>query len=171
MDNVIWKAITKSGQLICQSENGKYNNFMDYDRSQWICFTLFNKTNNANYGIDLLKGCFLFNGLAVQPAIQNGVYDCPCVPSADFNFGKTLFWYNQFLSQLNTNNTENKCVNVFAGYTVQLNADACINNKSGKILLARPCLKLNTITNMVSFSTSYLFEYTDQNGNKVKVQG
>lgn len=171
MDNIIWKAITKSGQMICQNQNDKYNNFINYDHSQWLCFTLFNKSNNANYGIDLVKGCFLFNGLTFQPAVQNGVYDIPCVPNGVFNFGKTLFWYNQFMSQLNTNNTQNKLLNVYAGYTVQLNHDACINNKIGKLKLARPCLKINAQNNVVSFSTSYLFQYVDQNGKSIKVQG
>lgn len=171
MDNIIWKAITKKGQMICQQEQGKYNNFLDYDHQQWICFTLFNKTNNLNYGIDLIRGCFLFNGVAVHPSIQNNIYDVPCIPKQRFNYGKTLFWYNQFLSQLNTNTTENKCINVFIGYTVQLDSNITINKRDGIIKLARPCLKLNTITNMVSFSTSYVFQYVDQQGNKIKVQG
>lgn len=171
MNNIIWKAITKSGQLISQCEGQKYCNFMDYDHSDWMCFTLFNKANNANYGIDLIRGCFLFNGLAIQPAIQSGVYDVPCVPKQRFNYGKTLFWYNEFMAQLNTGDTQNKCINVFAGYTVQLDHEICINNKIGKIKIARPCLKIDAVNNMVSFSTSYVFQYVDQNGNVKKVQG
>ena len=170
MENIIWKAVTKKGQLICQQNDGKYNNFMDYDRSQWMHFTLFNKKNNANYGIDLLKGCFLFNGLPMQPAIQNGVYDIPIIAKQPFNYGKTLFWYNQFMAQLNTNTNQNKCLNVFAGYSINVDIDTVINNKHGKVKIVRPCIKINTITNMASFSTSYLFEYV-QGEKIIKVQG
>lgn len=171
MDNIIWKAITKKGQLISQVENNKYNNFTNYDHSQWVCFTLFNKNNNSNYGIDLVKGYFLFNGLTFMPAIQDGVYDVPCISSAKFEYGKTLFWYNEFLTQLNTSNNQNQLLNVFAGYTIQLNCPATINKKQGFVKLARPCLKINNQTNMVTFSTSYVFEYKDIDGKIVRVQG
>jgi hypothetical protein len=48
---------------------------------------------------------------------------------------------------------------VFAGYSINVDIDTVINNKQGKVKIVRPCIKINTITNMASFSTSYLFEY------------
>ena len=171
MNKIIWKAITKTGQLKLQQNNGIYTNFMDLDRQTLISFNLFNKSNNANYGIDLMSGYFMFNGMSVMPAIQNGVYDVPCMPKERFDYRKTLFWYKQFTAGLNTANTATQCINVFAGYTVQLDQQAVINNKVGRIILARPCIKINAKNNLCSLSVSYVFEYKDENGNIIKVQG
>ena len=172
MDNFCWKAITNKGELIQQfSTDGSYVDFTKVDKKDWICFNIFNNKNNMSYGIDLLNGSFIFNGVNIIPAVQSGIFDIPCIPNWRFNYNETLFWYNQFLSQLNSCNSTTKCVNVFIGYKLPLNADFSLQQKTGKIVMVRPMLKLNALNNSVTFSTSYVFQYTDQNGQKKQIKG
>lgn len=168
MNSVIWKALKRDGSSICEEQNGKYNNFLQVDKKDWIYFSICNKKNNANYSIDLISGTFMFNGIPIIPAIQNDVYDIPCI-NRGFQYCSTLFWYNEFVAYQETGQTT--CQNVYIGYVVELNIQGIRNNYKGKYLKARPMLKLNTTNNMVSFSTSYSFQYTDQQNNIKKIIG
>lgn len=171
MNNVFWQAITPN-KVILQQENGKYNNFTTIDKKDWLIFNIINKQNNNAYGIDLKTGHFIYNGINVQPAIQSGVYDIPCIPQEEFDYTKTLFWYNQMISEFNTLNSKSFCQSVYIGYQVKLKKPFVWRKKySGFITLARPMLKLNLVDNCVSFSTAYIFEYVDQEGKTQKIVG
>ena len=167
MKNIYWQAITPNG--VVQELN---NDFRKINKDDWVLFGVNNKNNNSNYSIDLKSGCFVLNGVNIMPAIQNGVYDIPCVPQQQFDYTKTLFWYNQLISQFNIAKNDTYCQNVYIGYEVTLKKPFIWKKQyQGYITLARPMLKINAINNSVSFSTAYIFQYKDQDGNIKKIVG
>ena len=162
MNNVIWKALTKRGFTVFQEQpqTGKYNLFTDMDKQDWIMFSIYNKTNNATYGINLKNGSFLINGASLMPSVQNTPYDIPCIPKQRFDYTTTLFWYNEIMEQPTNPHNKPECLNVYIGYKIPMNVQCSVDGvHGGKLIQARPMLKLNLKNNMASLSTSYKFQY------------
>ena len=172
MQNIIWEAITKDGQVIKQEQNGKYIDFTSLDKQQLICFSLFNKNNNCNYMINLKTGQFVFNGVSFSPAFQKGQLALNIITNQNYCYAKNLFWYNQMNCDFNLiskRSTEPQYVNTFAGYFVRFNYPIELNGKKGQIVFARPMIKIQKNNNKVSFSTSFTFKYIEDGIQKKMV--
>ena len=55
MQNLLWKAVLKNGQIVCQEKDGQYFDFTELDKNNLMCFGVTNSNNNSNYTIKCKK--------------------------------------------------------------------------------------------------------------------
>lgn len=164
MQNLLWKAVLKNGQIVCQEKDGQYFDFTELDKNNLMCFGVTNSNNNSNYTINLITGQFLFNGISLSPSIQYNGFDIDCITGKKLNYSKGLFWYNQLSSQFNAISGISSDVQIhstFFGYQVFLQLPYTFNNIVGTITLARPMIKIQRNNNKVTFSNQFIFEYKE----------
>lgn len=164
MNDILWKVMYKDGTIVQeQQDNGKYNLFTKLNKENIIYFFITNKKNNITYSINLKNGDLLVNGVIINQSIQIDKKNEKIKPLNQLN--KSLFWYNQCISQIGSNNIE--FANVFFGYNAQVNIPYNYKQLIGRISKIKLLCSINSNNNSFSISLTKTFNYIINGEEKI----